>query len=327
MTKNLKVFVVSILVALFVNACSNRDDSLQLPSYNLGSHGNYGTGPNNTKPYPQREKVNLNGVGGAKVIYEPHSRGGNKNYTVLGKNYQVWKNFNSYIEVGTASWYGPGFHSKKTSNGEVYDQRGFSAAHKNLPLPSYVKVTNLENNKQIVVRVNDRGPFHGNRIIDLSEGAAKAINMTGKGTARVKLEYLNVMPNGSIANARGHYNGSGSFGGSANNGLDDLISDIQQGKKPTIGTIVGATFDVINANKKPNTYTGNNYIQVVSTISYDKAKAIKKAFANRTSFPVNILQEGNLYRVRIGPMPEGSLNSQLNLAKQLGYRDSFIKRL
>lgn len=326
MSQNLKVFFISIFVAFFVNSCSNHDDSLQMPSYNLGSHGSYGTGPNNTKPYPQKEKVNLNGVGGTKIIYEPHSRGGNKNYTVLGKNYQVWKNFNSYIEVGTASWYGPGFHGKKTSNGEVYDQRGFSAAHKNLPLPSYVKVTNLENNKQIVVRVNDRGPFHGNRIIDLSEGAAKALNMTGKGTARVKLEYLNVTPSGSIANARGHYKGNNSYGSS--NNIDNLITDIQQGKKPTIGTIVGATFDVIGSNKKPNnTYTGNNYIQVVSTISYDKARAIKNTFANRSSFPVSILQEGNLYRVRIGPVPENNLNSQLNLAKQLGYRDSFIKRL
>ena len=92
----------------------------------------------------------------------------------------------------TASWYGPGFHGFNTSNGEPYDQESISAAHKNLPLPCYLKVTNLENNKAIVVRVNDRGPFHGDRILDLSHGAASRLGIVGPGTARVRVELVKV---------------------------------------------------------------------------------------------------------------------------------------
>ena len=188
---------LTLSLSLILPGCSSSGESLPIPDINA-THGmkddsgaTYGSGPNHTRPYPQSEEVNLNGVPGVTPKYEPLSRGGNKDYRVLGKDYEVWKNCSSYLEVGTASWYGPGFHGNKTSNGEVYNQKGYSAAHKNLPLPSYLKVTNLENGKAVVVRVNDRGPFHGSRIIDLSEGAARAIDMTAKGTAKVKLEYIN----------------------------------------------------------------------------------------------------------------------------------------
>ena len=183
MPKFLALVALFVSGALILNGCSSSGE-FEIPEINPthGAHADdgatYGTGPNNTKPYPQSEEVNLNGVPGATPKYEPLSRGGNKNYAVLGNSYQVWRDCNSYLEIGTASWYGPGFHGNKTSNGEVYNQKGYSAAHKNLPLPSYLKVTNLENGKAVIVRVNDRGPFHGSRIIDLSEGAAKAIDMT-----------------------------------------------------------------------------------------------------------------------------------------------------
>lgn len=98
-----------------------------------------------------KRKVNIQGIGGAKPIYEAQRTGGcNKDYSVLGKNYMIWNGATSYIEEGTASWYGPGFNGKKTSNGEVYNQKGFTAAHKNLPLPSYLKVTNLRNGKRLL---------------------------------------------------------------------------------------------------------------------------------------------------------------------------------
>jgi rare lipoprotein A len=93
----------------------------------------------------------------------------------------------TYDEVGVASWYGPGFHGKSTANGEWYDQDGISAAHKTLPLPSYVEVTNLETGKSMVVRVNDRGPFVGDRIIDLSRQTARLLDVQQKGTARVRV--------------------------------------------------------------------------------------------------------------------------------------------
>jgi rare lipoprotein A len=95
-----------------------------------------------------------------------------------------------YNEVGVASWYGPNFHGKLASNGEVYDQYAMTAAHPTLPIPSTVRVTNLENGKSVTVRLNDRGPFIDDRIIDLSRAAAEAIDMTRKGTAKVRVEYV-----------------------------------------------------------------------------------------------------------------------------------------
>ncbi|MGS0682641.1 septal ring lytic transglycosylase RlpA family protein [Shewanella sp. 125m-7] len=123
--------------------------------------------------------------------YEPYSRGGNKkNYTVLGKSYQVMDSGAGYAEKGIASWYGAKFHGHLTSNGETYDMYSMSAAHKTLPLPSYVKVTNLKNDKTVIVRVNDRGPFHADRVIDLSYAAAHRLDMLKTGTANVSLEVI-----------------------------------------------------------------------------------------------------------------------------------------
>lgn len=123
--------------------------------------------------------------------WEPLSYRGNKTpYTVLGSEYHIMRSAEGYQEVGTASWYGLKFHGEHTSNGETYDMYSLSAAHKTLPLPTWLRVTNLDNNRSIVVRVNDRGPFHDDRIIDLSYAAAHKLGYANKGTARVKLEAI-----------------------------------------------------------------------------------------------------------------------------------------
>jgi len=126
---------------------------------------------------------------------EPKSRIGNKfgnknSYEVLGKSYQVMDSAQGYVEEGRASWYGTKFQGRRTSNWEIFDTLGMTAAHKNLPLPTYVKVTNLENQKQVIVRVNDRGPFHGERIIDLSYAAAVKLGYHKQGTAQVRVEAI-----------------------------------------------------------------------------------------------------------------------------------------
>lgn len=126
-----------------------------------------------------------------KPVYEPPSAGGNKSpYEVWGKRYHVLPTAEGYVAEGIASWYGKKFHGYKTANGEVYDMYQLSAAHKSLPLPSYAEITNLENGRKILVRVNDRGPFHDNRIIDLSYAAAVRLDVVKKGTARVKIEVI-----------------------------------------------------------------------------------------------------------------------------------------
>jgi rare lipoprotein A len=127
-----------------------------------------------------------------EVRAEPRSRYANRTYSVLGKRYQVLDSAEGYVEQGLASYYGKKFHGRRTSNLEVYDMYAFSAAHKTLPLPSFVRVTNLANGKSVVVRVNDRGPFHAGRIIDLSYAAAVKLGVHRAGIANVEVRALGV---------------------------------------------------------------------------------------------------------------------------------------
>jgi len=130
-----------------------------------------------------------------EVVPVPEARtlAGNRSpYTVNGRTYTVMSSEEGYEAVGIASWYGEKFHGHRTSNGERYDMYQLSAAHRSLPIPGYLRVTNLENQRSIVVRVNDRGPFHSDRIIDLPYAAAYQLGFADRGTARVRLQAIPV---------------------------------------------------------------------------------------------------------------------------------------
>ena len=138
-----------------------------------------------------KKKIDVETIPNAIPKREPKSRYGNpKSYVVFGKRYYVMDSSKGYIEKGIASWYGTKFHGRRTSSGETYDMYAMTAAHKSLPLPTYVKVTNLSNDKFIVVKVNDRGPFHENRIIDLSYTAAIKLDIIQKGTGLVEVKAI-----------------------------------------------------------------------------------------------------------------------------------------
>ncbi len=136
---------------------------------------------------------------------EPPSKYGNKSpYEVLGKTYYVLPNPENYKEYGKASWYGTKFHGQRTSSGELYDMYKLTAAHRSLPIPSYVRVTNLDNHRTAIVRVNDRGPFHSERLIDLSYAAAVKLGFADRGTTRVMVELVDgtdQLPNVASSNA------------------------------------------------------------------------------------------------------------------------------
>ena len=121
------------------------------------------------------------------AVYKPAPKGCRYTYRVKNRIYCVKKTARGYTEVGIASWYGPGFHGRRTASGEFYNMYDLTAAHKTLPLGTYVKVINLENGKSVIVRINDRGPFVPGRIIDLSYSAAKRLGMVKKGTAKVMI--------------------------------------------------------------------------------------------------------------------------------------------
>ena len=144
-----------------------------------------GDGPGDSSP------ENHDRIPDAVPHAEPLHRYANRPYTVLGKNYTPLTRTGAYKEQGVASWYGKKFHGQKTSIGEIYDMYGMSAAHTTLPIPSYARVTNLDNHKSVIVRVNDRGPFLHERIIDLSYTAATKLGIIGKGQGMVEVESLN----------------------------------------------------------------------------------------------------------------------------------------
>jgi rare lipoprotein A len=143
-------------------------------------------GPGDNEPTPEVLATTPDAVPRA----EPLHRFANKPYTVLGKNYTPMKTRESYKATGIASWYGKKFHGQKTSSGEPYDMYAMTAAHPTLPLPSYARVTNPANGKSVVVRVNDRGPFLHNRIMDLSYAAAWKLGYIGNGSTKVTVELL-----------------------------------------------------------------------------------------------------------------------------------------
>lgn len=151
------------------------------------------TSSNNYRYHLRQDKapcfrINVNRIPNAVPKAEPLSKRGNpKSYVVFGRRYYVMKSARGYHARGIASWYGMKFHDFQTSNGEIYNVAGMTAAHKTLPLPTFLRVTNLRNGKKIIVKVNDRGPFVSNRLIDLSYAAAKKLDMTGTGTAPVSI--------------------------------------------------------------------------------------------------------------------------------------------
>ncbi|MES9903121.1 MAG: septal ring lytic transglycosylase RlpA family protein, partial [Sedimenticola sp.] len=158
MIKGKLLFTLPACALLVVAACSIRPPSFP------------GSSDNDSAP---TRRLDPNSIADAVPRAERRSRRGNADsYVVLGKRYHVMANSDGFSQRGIASWYGTKFHGRTTSSGEVYDMYAMTAAHKSLPLPTYVEVTNLNNGRHTIVKVNDRGPFHNNRIIDLSYAAA-----------------------------------------------------------------------------------------------------------------------------------------------------------
>lgn len=227
---------------------------------------------------------------------EPRARNGNPPfYDVFGKRYFVLSSSVGYVERGVASWYGPGFHKVRTSTGEQYDMFGMTAAHKTLPLPAYVRVTNLQNGRSVVVRVNDRGPFVGNRIIDLSYTAASKLDMLRNGTAFVEVRTIDsVVPAGATATATATpatiptaaatATATAAAPAAAASAPIDVGATGASGSRTALFVQAGAFSDPANAERLAEKLRGG---------SYGKVFVRDDQLAGR-----------RLYRVRIGPVPD-----------------------
>ena len=149
------------------------------------------TAPEPVRDRPPEQDIDVSRIPDAVPKPEPRSRYGNpSSYVVFDKRYHVLPSSRGYVERGIASWYGQKFHGRRTSSGETYDMYAMTAAHRTLPLPTYVLVTNLENRRRVTLRVNDRGPFHDNRVIDLSYTAAVKLGIVAVGTGMVEVRAL-----------------------------------------------------------------------------------------------------------------------------------------
>ncbi len=239
--------------------------------------------------------VNVDSIPNPTPRHEPLSKYGNPDtYTVLGKSYKTLKYNKGFVERGIASWYGTKFHGRRTSSGETYNMYAMTAAHKTLPLPTYVEVTSLDNGRQIIVKVNDRGPFHEGRIIDLSYAAAIKLGTDKTGTGRVEIR-----------------------------AIDPSNPSAHRGKQTTTPTQPVTSSTTMATTTAPvaqaaASISQNLYLQVGAFSSRSNAENLRRRLTNVAGKPIHIFAGDNpaqpVYRVRIGPL----LNDQA--AQQLASR-------
>jgi len=182
----LRIAIFIALLTVLVYACSSPDSRSPSDEYQATRY----TQDRDAAPL---RHIEPDDVSDAIPRADPILAVGNRSpYTVNGVTYEILEQYSGYRAQGTASWYGSKFHGHKTSNGEIFDLYQASAAHKTLPIPSYARVTNLDNGRSVIVRVNDRGPFHSERLIDLSYAAAVRLGYMEQGTARVEVAVVDV---------------------------------------------------------------------------------------------------------------------------------------
>lgn len=226
--------------------------------------------------------VDIDSIPNAIPRNEPRSRHGNPvSYYVFGKKYYVMANSEGYVERGVASWYGTKFQGRKTSSGEIYEPYGMTAAHKSLPLPTYVRVTNLDNHKSVIVKVNDRGPFVNNRLIDLSYAAAKKLGITKNGTGYVEIRTISSGKTKTYTSAK---------------------------HSPGKNTPHSTT----SSHLSPD---GMYYIQVAAFQDHQNAKRLRNKLRQMPITEIKIMEgvqnQKKIYRVRIGPVANLKLADEL----------------
>lgn len=266
-------------------------------------------------------KPDVSKVPDAVPRVEPRSRGGNKSpYRVFGKQYWVMPSSHGYREEGTASWYGSKFHGHATSNGEIYNMFSMTAAHKSLPIPTYVRVTNLSNGRDVIVRVNDRGPFHGDRLIDLSYAAAIKLGYAKQGTARVRIEAIDPVAWQEQQQPQ-------------------APAPLHKKPEPVIAAapLPVPNKPVINSNTPSDNVnpvaTGENIVvQVGAFSSFDSANQLKQQLKRLTGEEVMVFldqkQQPNLHKVHIGPVENLTIARQVrDLVGRNGYGSALILSL
>jgi rare lipoprotein A len=240
---------------------------------------------------------------------ERHNTWTSRPYYVFGKKYYPMTSAIGFEETGGASWYGLKFHGHKTANGEIFDMFALTAAHKTLPLPSFVKVTNVKNGKSAIVRVNDRGPFHGTRIIDLSYGAAKKLGYHKYGVADVKMELLDVNEAGEIRI-----------------GSSPQLYVFENGEllaKPSAQEALSEK-TLLAQNLAPQPIPQSLFVQVMAMENGDKIREFASSLSNLLQVPNVVPKIANIYRLQLGPLEsEQKAQNIIQELKKIGFEQAF----
>lgn len=259
---------------------------------------------------PSEIPSNLDDLPDAVPRIEPLASGPNRPYTVMGKRYVPDTSERPYRKQGTASWYGRKFHGQKTSNGERYDMFAMTAAHTTLPIPSYVRVTRVSNGKSVIVRVNDRGPFLHERVIDLSYAAAHRLGMIGPGSTEVIVE--RITPEQIRA------------GTWSNSTIASAVPATSPAPRPK------AAIAVATATGDPLLNGGPVFLQLGAFRDQVNARALASRAASSMpgNLPIEVDEtQSQLYRVRIGPFAdrEQALNAAETIRQSLGISASISR--
>lgn len=329
--------IAAISLATMVTACSTTGGGHSSASHSTGSNGRYAmdkdAGPDDGI------QLDPDKIKDAVPVNEPRTAAGNKSpYTVLGETYNVMPESTGYSQIGKASWYGKKFHGYKTSNGEIYSMYKMSGAHKTLPIPSYVRVTNLDNGRTAVVRINDRGPFHSDRIIDLSYAAAVKLDVARTGTANVKLE--TITPATSAYAAREAEKdelpevvGAAKPAAHSKPAASTVATHTQVTNRKTTVRVDDYSMRSAAASKQASSAapavtpvavaepvvqkvaatetTGTTWLQAAAFRSEDSANTLRNKLASITGRQVKIDSAQGLHKVRIGPLADQQAISQV----------------
>ncbi|MFB2864249.1 septal ring lytic transglycosylase RlpA family protein [Aeromonas sp. MdU4] len=270
---------------------------------------------------------------------EPLSASGNRDYWIGKQKNEVWRDIKHYSEEGTASWLSPDLDGQKTANGDVLDSKLFSAAHRNLPIPSYVRVTNLDNGLETIVRVNDRGPFNSPNLIDLSYAAAKQLEMVDSGAARVRLELINDTPDQMVIMepmkpiemtpttpaAAAPVAQDGFVGQPTERAMAAPTAKAAPVKAPAAKPAKApATKPAPAKAAAPASGGDGKMIQVLASGSRERAEAMGKVMTQRYGVPYRIDSHGALFRVLIGPVAADQQAATLEKVRQGGLEQAFI---
>lgn len=267
------------------------------------------------------EPPDVTKVPDAEPRVEQLSRGGNRpTYEVWGKTYQVLPDATGYERRGTASWYGEKFHGYATSNGEIYDMYKMSAAHRSLPLPTFARVTSLDNGQSVIVRVNDRGPFHSDREIDLSYAAAARLGFLDNGTGPVKVEAID--PEQWLAQRGGTSNSP-----SQSQRQAPAASAMPTERVAAAPAASQAAPSQQQASPAPASGSGDAmYLQIAALGNPEGAQQLQQRLEGEQPHSVRIMNDADMYRVQVGPIAPAQETQAREALRQAGFPQVFVVR-